>query len=167
MNALPTLSVLSALGVKRLKQTVLLAGAVILTACATATPYQPSLSADARNGFSEMTIENDRVRVSFDGNSLTDRNTVETYLLYRAAELTRQAGYDYFTLTERATDEKSRLVSTGFEDPYYGFFDYSYYHPRYGWTRPRYRSRFRSHFGFRDPFYSAFGSSLNQKPPSS
>ena len=32
----------------------------------------------------------DRWKVSFSGNSLTDRNTVETYLLYRAAELTDQ-----------------------------------------------------------------------------
>lgn len=162
MNALPRLGALS---MKRLKQTALLASAVVLTACATATPYQPSLNADARNGFSEMKIEDDRVRVSFDGNSLTDRNTVETYLLYRAAELTKQAGYDYFMLTDRAVDEKSRLVSTGFEDPYYGFFDYSYFHPRHGWSRPHYRNHFRSHFGYRDSFYSGFGySSFGHSP---
>jgi hypothetical protein len=40
-------------------------------------------------GYSEQQIENNRFRVQFAGNSLTDRKTVETYLLYRAAELTK------------------------------------------------------------------------------
>lgn len=140
-----------------LKKLALLAGALVLTACATATPYQQAANADARNGFSEIQIENDRTRISFDGNSLTKRDTVETYLLYRAAELTKQNGYDYFTLTDRATDEKTRVQYTGFDDPYYGFFDYSYFHPRRGWSSPYYRSRFRSQLGFYDPFYSPFG----------
>jgi hypothetical protein len=148
----------------RLKTWAVIASAAVLTACATATPYQPAAKADARNGFSEMQIENDRTRISFDGNSLTDRETVETYLIYRAAELTKQMGYDHFVLTERATDKKSRIQPTGFSDPYYGFFDYSYFHPRYGWTnpyfyRPSHRSRAfgGSRFGFHDPFYSRWG----------
>ena len=81
---------------KSVKTWALIASAAVLTACATATPYQPAANADARNGFSEVQIESDRARISFDGNSLTDRETVETYLLYRAAELTKQKGYDYF-----------------------------------------------------------------------
>ena len=147
---------------KALKHIALIAGAAILTACATATPYQPASHADLRNGFSEMKIEKDRVRVSFDGNSLTDRQTVETYLLYRAAELTKQNGYDYFILTDRATDKESRIQNIGFSDPYYGFFDYSYYHPRWGWSRPYYRPYYYSRFGgprfgFHDPFYDRWG----------
>lgn len=140
-----------------IKKLAFVAGAAILTACATATPYQASTSADARNGFSEIQIENNRTRISFDGNSLTKRDTVETYLLFRAAELAKQNGYDYFTLTNRATDEKTRVQYTGFDDPYYGYFDYAYYHPRYGWSNSHYRSRFRSHLGFYDPFYDSFG----------
>ncbi len=136
-------------------------GAAVLAACATATPYQASQSANARNGFSEQQIETDRTRISFDGNSLTKRETVETYLLYRAAELTKQNGYDYFTLTQRETDKTSRIQSTGFDNsyysPYYGMFDYSYFHPRHGWSRPRFRSRFHSRLGFYDPFHSGFG----------
>lgn len=141
------------------KTWALVASAAVLTACATATPYQAAPKDDARNGFSELQIEQDRTRISFDGNSLTDRETVETYLLYRAAELTKLKGYDHFVLTERATDEKKRVRSTGFDDPYYGFFDYSYFHPRYGWTSPYFRRSYRSRigFGFRDPFYSRWG----------
>jgi len=143
-----------------IKKLMMTAGVIVLTACATATPYQPSTHADARNGFSETQIENDRVRITFDGNSLTKRETVETYLIFRAAELTKQNGYDYFTLTDRAVDKETRLQSSGFNDPYYGFFDYSYFHPRYGWSNPYYRpyySRFsRGGFGYRDPFYDPF-----------
>lgn len=149
---------------RRVKAWALIASAAVLTACATATPYQPAANADARNGFSEIQIESDRARISFDGNSLTDRETVETYLLYRAAELTKQKGYDYFLLTERETDKKTRIRPTGFVDPYYGYFDYSYFHPRYGWSSPYYyrpfhrRSAFGpSRFGFHDPFYSRWG----------
>ena len=151
-----------------LKKIAVVTSAVVLTACATATPYQPSTANDLRNGFSEMQIEKDRVKVTFDGNSLTDRQTVETYLLYRAAELTKNAGYDYFILTDRSTDEKTRLQNVGFNDPYYGFFDYSYFHPRYGWTTPYYQPYFHpfyrsswSHFGGRfsafDPYYDSWG----------
>ncbi len=160
--------------IKTLKNIAIIAGAAVLTACATATPYQPSAKADMRNGFSELQIEKDRVKVTFDGNSLTDRQTVETYLLYRAAELTKGAGYDYFVLTDRATDQKTRVQNSGFNDPYYGFFDYSYFHPRYGWSspyfRPYYHSFYRSswsHFGGRfgryDPFYDSWGRNFDYR----
>jgi len=157
-----------------LKNIALIGAAVILTACATATPYQPSAKANLRNGFSELQIEEDRVKVTFDGNALTDRQTVEVYLLYRAAELTKGAGYDYFTLTDRATDKKTRIQDTGFRDPYYGYFNYSYFHPRYGWSSPYYRpyyhpyyraswSRFGGRFGAYDPFYDRWGSRFDYR----
>ena len=79
-----------------------LAALALLGACATATPYQPA-TPNAR-GYSNQQIESNRWMVSFAGNSLTDRQTVETYLLYRAAELTSQNGYDYFRVVRRATD---------------------------------------------------------------
>lgn len=141
-------------------KSIALACAIVLGACATATPYQPANDATARNGFSDIKIENDRARISFDGNSLTKRDTVETYLLYRAAELARENGFDYFTLTERAVDKKTRIQPTGFSnyhDPYYGYFDYSYFHPRYGWGHPRIHSPFNRHRAHFDPFYSRLG----------
>jgi hypothetical protein len=80
-----------------------LVGAVLclLAACAgSPTPYQ-----QARNGYgySEQQIEESRYRVSFAGNSATSRQTVEDYLLYRAAELTVQTGHDYFEVVDRNT----------------------------------------------------------------
>lgn len=148
--------------VPSLKALALAASVAILSACATATPYQPSKDANARNGYSELQIEKDRARVTFDGNSLTDRETVETYLLYRAAELTKAKGYDHFILTERNTDENKKIRSTGYSSPYHGFFNYSYYHPRFGWSDPFYDPFFPSfrryglsaHSRYRSPFYN-------------
>lgn len=102
----------------------------LLAACATATPYQATDG--SRYGFQEQRIENNRVRITFRGNTLTDRETVETYLLYRAAEVTLQSGYDYFIVANRNTDEHSRLQAVG-AGPYFPF-DYWYYSPRRRWS---------------------------------
>ncbi|WP_417483067.1 CC0125/CC1285 family lipoprotein [Maricaulis sp.] len=112
---------------------ICLAGISVLTACATPTPYQAA--GGDQWGFQETQIESNRFRVSFSGNSLTDRETVETYFLYRAAELTLERGFDHFIVVQRATDTETRIVGSG-GDPFYrpGFgLQYSYFHPRWGW----------------------------------
>ena len=74
---------------------------LLLAACAGApTPYQ---QAQDDYGYSEQRIEENRYRVSFAGNSATTRQTVEDYLLYRAAELTVQTGHDWFEVADRNT----------------------------------------------------------------
>lgn len=103
----------------------------LLAACATATPYQPSETAGY--GFHEQTIESNRVRITFRGNTLTDRETVETYLLYRAAEVTLQNGKDYFVVADRDTEEHSRLQGDGYGPSRYGF-RYWAYRPHWGWS---------------------------------
>ncbi len=119
---------------------MLLAAGILLTACATPTPYQQAGQDGSAYGYSEQANERDRFRITFAGNSLTDRETVETYLLYRAAELTREQGYNHFTVVQRATDEDTRRYDTR---PFFSSFyvDYRYYHPRYGW------------YGWHDPFW--------------
>lgn len=119
-----------------------MAALAFLGACATPTPYQ---AADgSRSGYEEQQIETNRFRISFQGNSLTDRETVETYLLYRAAELTVEQGYDYFTVVTRTTDEDTRVTASGMGSSYYSAFPvhYSYFHPRWGWR------------GWHDPFWN-------------
>lgn len=110
-----------------------LAGAALLTGCASGpTPYQPGAADSGDRGYSESKIENDRYRISFKGNSMTDRETVENYMLYRAAELTLQNGYDTFTIVNRDTDKDSRTRSYG---GYMGTrLSYMYFVPRYGWV---------------------------------
>jgi len=94
------------------------------------TPYQPG--GGSERGYSETKIENDRYRISFKGNSLTDKETVETYLLYRAAELTLQNGYDTFTVVNRDTDKDSRVRNYG---GYLDYVSFTYFVPRVGWVR--------------------------------
>ena len=139
----------------KLRHLILAASVAVLSACATSTPYQEASKPGAFDGFSQQLIENDRARVTFAGNSLTERETVENYLIYRAAELAVERGFETFTLTERDTEEKTRLSGTGssfgggFYNPY---FRYSYFSPGFGWSRG---SRFSS-FGGRG-FRGGFG----------
>ena len=115
--------------------------AVSLTACATPTPYQPVIAGKvSAGGFSEQRIEANRYRVNFAGNSLTSRETVEGYLLFRAAELTVQNGYDWFSISDRDTDTKTRtsVEPDPFYRPWYGSYGlwrpyWRFYGAGYGW----------------------------------
>jgi hypothetical protein len=111
---------------------VALASTTALGACSSGpTPYQAAAGYD--RGYTEQKLEDTRYRIAFKGNSLTDRETVENYMLYRAAELTLQSGYDTFTIVNRDTDKDSRTRYTG------GFYgprlSYMYFSPRWGWYR--------------------------------
>lgn len=110
--------------------------AALLSACATPTAYGPATSA-RDTGYSQTALATGRYRVSFRGNSLTDRATVEDYLLFRAAELTLENGYDGFTVLRSDTDRNVQIRSTprfggGF---YPGFSPYWGYYGRYGYNR--------------------------------
>lgn len=82
-----------------------------LSACATPTPYQAG--SDQINGYRDLKLQEQRYRVSFNGNSLTPRETVEIYLLYRAAELTLAQNMDYFLVQEQDTDTRSEYTGSG------------------------------------------------------
>ncbi|WP_332774290.1 CC0125/CC1285 family lipoprotein [Phenylobacterium sp.] len=126
-----------------------LALAGLVSACATATPYQPNIQGQAvSGGFSEQRLESDRFKVTFAGNSLTSRDTVEAYLLYRAAELTVQQGYDWFTIVERDVERDRRTYVE--RDPFYR----PWYGPSYGYWRPYWRY-YGGGFGWRtwDPYW--------------
>lgn len=89
---------------------VVLSTFLLLAACGTATPYQPALDG---YGFKEQKIEGNRYRVSFSGNSLTPRETVENYLLYRAAEVTLAQGADFFIVADREIEPSTRYYGSG------------------------------------------------------
>jgi hypothetical protein len=112
-----------------LAATVVAAG---LAACATPTPYQPLNPADASaGGYRDARLDATHWRVSFVGNTVTSRETVERYLLYRAAELTVGQGYDWFEEIQQNTDRKTDV----YVDPFYSSWNYGY-----GW-RPSWRFR--------------------------
>lgn len=117
--------------------------ALSLAACATSTPYGPA-SGSNPYGFSDQRIEENRYRVVFRGNSSTTREAVETFLLYRAAELTAQSGYDYFVVTEQDTETNKRYSASPnpafYGRYYYGYGPYCcafpYYAYGWGWGSP-------------------------------
>ena len=88
------------------------------------------------------------LRMLFRPTRLTARETVESYLLYRAAELTLQQGFDGFTIVDRATDRHTRTYvdPDPLYDPWYG--------PRFGFWRPSWRY-YGGGYGWRtwDPFW--------------
>ena len=125
----------------RLRPLLAAAGLALLVGCATPTPYQPLGAGGSRasGGYSNVRIEPNRFMVSFAGNSLTSRARVETYLLYRAAELTVEQGYDGFAIVERVTD---RNVETRVYGDPFGYGPYRWWRPSwryrgygYGWRR--------------------------------
>ena len=110
-----------------MKRLILAAAAALtmLSGCATPTPYQPlQVRGGTTGGFSETRVSSDRYRVTFQGNMSTDRETVERYLLFRAAELTRAEGYDWFALAHRDTERQVREYIIA-DDP----FGYDYWRP--------------------------------------
>lgn len=126
-----------------------------LAACATPTPYQPNIRGQAvSGGFSEMRLEGDRWRVNFAGNTLTDRETVEGYLLFRAAELTRDQGYDWFEIVDRETnrDRRTYVEPDPFYRPWYGR-SYGYWRPSWRYYGPRWGWRTWDPF-WGDPFWA-------------
>jgi len=98
---------------------VLLALSLGLAACETATPYQPLAAGNAiSGGFTDQKLDDTHFRVTFEGNSATSREQVENYLLYRAAQLTADQGFDWFEMVDRDTRNRgySYVVPDG---PYY------------------------------------------------
>lgn len=108
--------------------------ALPLAACETATPYQPANapSDQASGGYSDQRIEPGRWRVSFSGNDLTSRDTVEKYLLFRAAQLTLSRGYDWFETADRHTERKSDYIGDAGWGGYWGP-QWGLYSPAWGW----------------------------------
>ncbi|MEM6624342.1 MAG: hypothetical protein AAF674_19125 [Pseudomonadota bacterium] len=89
--------------------------ALVLAGCSGPTPYGPAVE---RSGYSDTPLEDNRFRVTFAGNSLTDRDTVENYMLFRAAEVTLASGKDWFRIADRDTQVESQF--RGFSHGLYG-----------------------------------------------
>jgi hypothetical protein len=89
----------------------LTASLLMLAGCA-GTPYQ---AYGGRGGYQEKQLREDVLRVTFQGNGFTTQETVQTFWLYRAAELTLQKGYEGFEVLSDL-----RFVST---DPAYATAD--------------------------------------------
>lgn len=94
---------------KTIRMFCLMLCTAVAAACATATPYQPLRKGE---GYAEQKIESNRYRVTFDGNFRTNKQTVENYLLYRAAEITLANGGNYFIVADQNTEADTRYTQT-------------------------------------------------------
>lgn len=117
---------------------ILAMGALSLAACATSGFYQ---ARDGRSGYAETRLGAAYWRVEFVGDDFTSRETVETYLLYRAAELTAQNGHEWFAMSASAVSEEVEIIVEA-ERP-------QEYRERY-W-RPHWRRRSRFFWSDVDP----------------
>ena len=74
---------------------VAIAGAALFALAGCATTYQ---SMGGTGGYRDSHIAEDVYRVLYSGNGFATRETVQTYWLYRAAELTLEKGFDGFEI---------------------------------------------------------------------
>jgi hypothetical protein len=82
-------------------KTIVLLLALMVSACATGY-QQKGLS----GGYSDTQIDENTFRVSYETKgTIANAEKVENMMLYRAAELTTQKGYDWFRITDRDGDE--------------------------------------------------------------
>lgn len=105
-----------------------------LSACATEpAPYAPK-TAESTTGYTDLQLTATRYRITFTGNSATDRQRVEDYLLLRSAQVTINAGYSWFVFDTRNTQADTTYRSTFTGWP--GWRSYGYYWHSYTWGPP-------------------------------
>lgn len=76
---------------------------IVLAVGSCATPYQ-EMSFIGAGGYVDHQIDSNSFIVRFQGNSYSERDEVEAYLLYRCANIAVEQGADYFVIVDRAYD---------------------------------------------------------------
>ena len=134
-------------GSRTFAKSALILGFLALAGCATPAPYAPMAPGQA-TGYTDRQLSDNRWRVTFTGNSVTPRETVENSLLLRAAEVTLASGHSHFVFDTRDTKAQTRYDAFPVGPPYgYGFhrgfgygFGYGYgpgywgFHPAWGYS---------------------------------
>ena len=85
---------------------LMISGVLFFASCA--TPYQPL---GFRGGYSDFRIDHNTFQIRFRGNGSTPRERVETFFLYRCAEITARGGYDYFIITGQETESQVSAIT--------------------------------------------------------
>lgn len=111
-----------------------LGASLSLASCVTPGLYQRADVRAEQAGYAETRLSDAAWRVEFVGDDFTSRETVETYLLYRSAELTAENGYDWFASSAAEVSEESEIIV---EAPRLDTYRARYWRPQ--WRR---RSRF-------------------------
>jgi hypothetical protein len=100
----------------------------LLAGCMGPSPYAPRLEGQ-QTGYTDAALTQNRYRITFTGNSATPRETVESYLLLRAAEVTRAAGFTSFVFDTRNTkvNHSYQTIPYGPPDPFWGRRGFGYW----------------------------------------
>jgi hypothetical protein len=113
-----------------------MAAGLVLAGCMQPTPYAPRTEG-TRTGYTDRALTENRYRVTFTGNTVTPRETVESYLLLRSAEVARAAGYSFFvfdTRNTRAHTSYQVVPPMPAPDPWWGYRRGFGYWGGYGWA---------------------------------
>ena len=105
---------------------------LIMTGCMVNMPVYRAFSNGS--GYQEAKLENNRYSVSYTGEHFLNAETTTRYFLFRAAQLTQTAGYDYFIVYDKLVRQRSRFRSDPYSNGRYGYFNswgYAHYHYDY------------------------------------
>ncbi|WP_017443887.1 CC0125/CC1285 family lipoprotein [Gayadomonas joobiniege] len=83
---------------------------VLLSACASKPPYRPAEGNGY--GYKETQITNKKYRVQFKIRS-EDKGAAMNFALLRAAEITKNNGFDWFTINDRQTLVDNQRINQG------------------------------------------------------
>ena len=118
-----------------LRLAALLGLGLALAGCMEPAIYGPRRPG-ASTGYTDRELTPNRFRVTFAGNSVTRRETVENYLLLRAAEVTLAQGGTHFVFDDRDTHASTSFHADPlFRGPGYwgGGYGYWGFRPRWGY----------------------------------
>lgn len=86
--------------------------AALLAGCQTSYGPDGDYGGFPHGGYTDTRINSNTSIISFDGNVFTSPQEVETYVLYRAARVTMENGYNYFIITSTSTSPININVQT-------------------------------------------------------
>jgi len=87
----------------------------MLTLSACSSSYGPL---NSMGGYQEKQIGKDMMEVKFHGNQHTSKEKVSQLLLYRCAEVTDKAGFDFFVVLKDQSYERELTKSTTIDQPF-------------------------------------------------
>ncbi|MGE0741008.1 MAG: hypothetical protein AB7O98_06665 [Hyphomonadaceae bacterium] len=92
-----------------LRQLALAALTLLVCGCASTGAYRAQ-TAESADGYSERRLDEAHWRIEYVGEASASQDRVESFLLYRAAELTVTSGYDWFMPAEHVLEEETEVV---------------------------------------------------------
>lgn len=94
------------------KAYIALISLLVLQSCAADYGPEETFGGITINGYKDALMDADTVIVTFDGNRSNSSHTLNSYVLYRAAEITIQNGYDHFIILSMSNSSMNVEVTS-------------------------------------------------------